>query len=159
MEYQYGEHVRDEAREWFTTRSDTTFPSIDEAYVLPQFGEWPFSFSRIDAVYVWTQGGYQVSRSPEDYPLFLAVREQDEVKWVEFFESVNIPTASERQPRSEIQGPIQFVLDPRTPLDIEYVKGYPVIPREKAIAYMQEHYVVFKPALAMLSRMYDGLES
>ena len=46
-------------------------------YVIPLFSDWPFAFTRIDAVYVWTQGGYQVGREPDDYPLFLAVREQD----------------------------------------------------------------------------------
>ncbi len=30
-------------------------PSIKEAYVIPQFGDWPFAFARINAVYVWTQ--------------------------------------------------------------------------------------------------------
>ena len=27
-------------------------PSIEEAYVIPQFGDWPFAFARINAVYV-----------------------------------------------------------------------------------------------------------
>jgi hypothetical protein len=52
-------------------------PSIEEAYVLLQLDNWPFTFTRVDAVYVWTHGGYQVGRAPDDYPLFLAVREQD----------------------------------------------------------------------------------
>jgi hypothetical protein len=39
-------------------------------------GDWYFAFTQVDAVYVWTQGGYQVGREPDD-PLFLAVRERD----------------------------------------------------------------------------------
>ena len=49
-----------------------------------------------DAVYVWTQGGYQVGRDRDDYPLFLAVHEQDVDTWKTFFESFDLPTAFER---------------------------------------------------------------
>jgi len=132
-------------------------PSIDEAYVLPQFGDWPFAFARIDAVYVWTQGGYQVGRDPDDYPLFLAVRERDVDQWLDFFEAFGLPATFERQPRDEVDGPIQFVLEPRSTLDPEDVDGYPVVARAETVAYMQDNYAQFQSALAMLDRMYDDL--
>jgi len=87
-------------------------------------------FTRVDAVYVWTQGGYQVSRDPDDYPIFIAVREQDIDAWETFFAPFGLPTAFERQPSDEIDGRLQIVLEPRPSLDIEHVEGYPVIPRE-----------------------------
>ncbi|WP_119817107.1 MarR family transcriptional regulator [Halalkaliarchaeum desulfuricum] len=152
------EHVRDAARELVATSARVSPPSIEEAYVLPQFGDWPFAFTRIDAVYVWTQGGYQVGREPEDYPLFIAVREQDVDAWEAFFESFALPTAFERQLRDEIAGPLQIVLEPRPSLEIEYVEGYPVISRAETIEYMRENYAQFQSALAMLDRMYDDLE-
>ena len=89
--------VRDAARELVATSASVSLPSIEEAYVIPQFGEWPFAFTRIDAVYVWTRGGYQLSRDPDDYPLFLAVREQDVDAWERFFASFGIPTVFERR--------------------------------------------------------------
>jgi hypothetical protein len=107
---------------------------------------------------VWTQGGYQVSREPNDYPLFLAVREQDVDAWEAFFVSFGLPTAFERQPRNELDGPLQVVLDPQPSIDIEYVEGYPVIPRAETIEYMHEHYAQFQSALSMLDRMYDDLD-
>ena len=60
------ERVRDAARELVAASAGVSPPSIEEAYVLPQFGDWPFAFTRIDAVCVWTQGGYQVGRDPND---------------------------------------------------------------------------------------------
>jgi len=51
---------------------------------------------RIDAVCVWTQDSYQLGRGFDDYPLFLAVREQDVDVWEAFFESFDLPTAFER---------------------------------------------------------------
>jgi len=102
------ERVRDTARELVAASAGVSPPSIEEAYVIPQFSDWPFAFTRIDAVYVWTQGGYQVGRDPDDYPLFLAVHEQDVDAWEAFFESFDLPTAAERQPREELDGPLQI---------------------------------------------------
>ncbi|WP_254840994.1 helix-turn-helix domain-containing protein [Natronomonas marina] len=152
------ERVRDAARELIAASTGVSPPSIEEAYVIPQFGDWPFAFTRIDAVYVWTQGGYQVGRNPDDYPLFLAVREQDVDAWEAFFESFSLPTAFERQPRSELDGPLQIVLEPRPSLNIEHVEGYPVIPRDETIEYMRENYAQFQSALAMVDRMYEDLD-
>jgi len=153
-----GSRVRNAACELVAASAGVSPPSIEEAYVIPQFGEWPFGFTRIDAVYVWTRGGYQVGRAPKDYPLFLAVREQDVDDWVEFFESFGLPVAFERQPRDELTGPLQIVLDPQPSLDIDHVEGYPVIPRDDTIEYMREHYAEFQSALVMLDRMYEDLD-
>jgi len=150
--------VRDAARELVAASAGVSPPSIEEAYVIPQFGDWPFAFTRIDAVYVWTQGGYQVGREPDDYPLFLAVRDQDVESWEAFFESFDLPTAFERQPREKLAGSVQIVLDPQPSLEIEHVEGYPVIPRAETIEYMHEHYATFESALAMLDRMYENLD-
>ena len=150
--------VRDTARELVAASAGVSPPSIEETYVLPQFGDWPFAFTRIDAVYVWTQGGYQVGRGPEDYPLFIAVCEQDVDAWEAFFESFDLPTAFDRQPRDEFTGPLQIVLEPRSSLTIEHVEGHPVIPRAETIEYMREHYAQFQSALAVLDRMYEDLD-
>ena len=152
------ECVRDAARDLVAASAGVSPPSIEEAYVLPQFGDWPFAFTRIDAVYVWTQGGYQVGRESTDYPLFLAVHEQDVDAWEAFFESFDLPTAFERQPRDELDRPLQIVLEPRPSLNIEYVEGYPVIPRAETIEYMRENYAHFQSALAILDRMYEDLK-
>lgn len=158
--YSTDERVRERARDLLIASTRVSPPSIEEAYVIPQFGDWPFAFARIDAVYVWTQGGYQVGRDPEDYPLFLAVSEQDVEAWQAFFERFGLPTGFERQPRETLDGPLQVVLEPRPDpdLEIDHVAGYPVIPRAEAIAYMQEHYAQFQSALPMLDRMYEDLD-
>ena len=152
------ERVRGAARDLVAASAGVSPPSIEEAYVIPAFGDWPFAFARIDAVYVWTQGGYQVGRNPGDYPLFVAIREEDVDAWETFFASFDLPTAFERQPRDELDGPLQIVLEPRPSLDIEHIEGYPVIPRGETIEYMRENYAQFQSALAMLDRMYEDLD-
>ena len=150
--------VRDAALELVAATTGHSPPAIEEAYVVPQFGDWPFAFTRIDAVYVWTQGGYQVGRNPDDYPLFLAVREREVADWEAFFVSFDVPTAFERQPSERLEGPLQVVLESRSTLEIESVEGYPVVPREETIEYMYDHYAQFQSALSMLDRMYDDLD-
>ena len=152
------ERVRDAACDLVAASASVSPPSIEEAYVIPQFSDRPYAFTRIDAVYVWTQGGYQVGRDPDDYPLFLAVHEQDIATWETFFESFDLPTAFERQPRDELDGSLQIVLEPRPSLDVNHVEGYPVIPRAETIEYMRENYAQFQSALAMLDRMYEDLD-
>ena len=152
------DRVRVTARALLAASANVSPPTIAEAYVLPQFGDWPFAFTRIDAVYVWTRGGYQVGRDPGDYPLFLAVREQDIDAWRRFFASFGLPAGVERQPRDAVDSPVQFVLEPRSTLEIEDVDGYPVIPRSVTIEYMREHYAHFQSALSMLDRMDEDLD-
>ncbi|MFC6874959.1 helix-turn-helix domain-containing protein [Halobellus marinus] len=152
------ERVREAARELVATSAGVSPPSIEEAYVIPQFSDRQYAFTRIDAVYVWTQGGYQVGRDPDDYPLFLAVNEQDVDTWETFFESFDLPTAFERQPRDELDGSLQVVLEPRSSLNVNHVEGYPVIPRAETIEYMRENYAQFQSGLAMLDRMYEDLD-
>jgi DNA-binding Lrp family transcriptional regulator len=150
--------VCDAALELVAVSAGVSPPSIEEAYVIPQFGDWPFAFASIDAVYVWTQGGYQVGRNPDDYPLFLTVREQDVDRWRAFLEQFGLPTAFERQPREQLDGPLQVVLSTRSELDPADVEGYPVVSRAETIEYMQDNYAQFQSALSMLDRMYDDLD-
>jgi len=151
------ERVRDAARELVAASAGVSPPSIEETYAIPQFSDWPFAFTRIDAVYVWTQGGYQVGREPDDYPLFLAVREQDVDAWETFFESFDLPPHSNDSPETSWTDRCRSSRATHV-TDIEHVEGYPVIPRAETIEYMRENYAQFQSALAMLDRMYEDLD-
>jgi DNA-binding Lrp family transcriptional regulator len=148
-------HIRTAARKLLAASARISPPSIDDAYVLPQFADRPFAFTRIDAVYVWTRGGYQVGRSPDDYPLFLAVRDRDVEYWEAFLDAFGLPTALERRPPDAFDDPLQVVLEPRADLDVEWVDGHPVVPLQDTVAYASEHSAQFQPALSMLDDEYD----
>jgi len=134
-------------------------PSIPEAYVLPQFAGLEFAYTSIDAVYIWTRGGYQVARDPDDYPLFITVAETDLDEWKQFFERFDIPVAQERQPAGEITHAIQFVLKPCAAVEAETVDGRPVIPLQETVEFARDHYATFQSALDMLGRMYEEVET
>ncbi len=151
--------IRDTGLELLAASATLSSPSISEAYVLPQFAGMEYAFTAIDAVYVWTRGGYQVARDPEDYPLFIAVRESDLDAWTAFFDRFGIPTVEERQPADDLDGIIQVVLEPRSQIDAEMVDGRPVIGLQETVAFANEHYATFESALDMLGRMYDDIDT
>lgn len=151
--------IRDGGLAFLATAVDISPPSISEAYVLPQFADMDYAYTAIDAVYVWTRGGYQVARDPDDYPLFVAVRDADLDAWEGFFARFGIPTARERQPADDINGPLQVVLEPREQVEAERVDGRPVIPLSETITFAREHYATFESALAMLDQMYETVDT
>lgn len=51
--------------------------SQDDAYIIPHFAGMEFAFTEIYAAYVWTQGGYQIARSHDDYSVFIEVHDRD----------------------------------------------------------------------------------
>lgn len=151
--------LRDVGLEFLTASAATSPPSISETYVLPQFADMDYAFTAIDAVYVWTRGGYQVARDPADYPLFIAVHKSDLDAWTSFFDQFGIPTAEERRPADDLDGAIQVVLEPRPQIEAEIVDGRPVIPLQETVAFANEYYATFESALDMLGQMYDDVDT
>jgi hypothetical protein len=151
--------IRDASLEFLTAAADTSPPSISEAYVLPQFAGMEYAYTGIDAVYVWTRGGYQVARDPGDYPLFIAVHESELDAWAEFFDRFGIPTAEERQPADDLDGSIHVVLESEAQIEAEMVDRRPVISLQETVAFANEHYAHFQSALDMLDRMYDEVDT
>ncbi|WP_096396468.1 helix-turn-helix domain-containing protein [Halorubrum trapanicum] len=151
--------LRDAGLEFLTASANISPPSISEAYVLPQFAGMEYAYTSIDAVYVWTRGGYQVARDPEDYSLFIAVHESELDAWAEFFERFGIPTAEDRQPADDLDGSIQVVLQSEAQIEAEMVDGRPVISLQETVAFANEHYAHFQSALDMLDRMYDEVDT
>jgi len=102
------------------------------------------------------RGGYQVGREPDDYPLFLAVREQDVDAWETFFESFDLPhrirtTAPRRVGRTAADRPratrvFRHRARRRVPGDPES--------RDNRV-YARELRPI-QSGLAMLDRMYGG---
>ncbi len=129
-------------------------PSIEDIYVLPHFADFPFAFTRIDAAYIWTRGGYQVARSPDDYAIFIRVDSCIEY-WMNLFENFGLPAYEKRRPVEDIEGNIQVVIEKGELSDIEWIEGNPVIPLEETVEYMQDNYVHFQPALDMIEEMYQ----
>lgn len=131
--------------------------SQTDAYVIPHFAGMEFAYTEIDAAYVWTNGGFQIARSHEDYPVFIEVHERDVDRWIEFFERFGIDaTVDERPDADEVDGSVHYVLFPQVGgIDVEWVEGHPTIPLDDAVSQMMETRAAYEPALEMIADEYD----
>jgi len=149
--------VRDCYREMIAGISRSVDPSIDERYTIPHFAEMPFAYTKIDSVYVWTHGGYQIARGHDDYPIFIQVAERDVDRWTAFFDEFGIPSTIEDRPDStEYSETVSYVLFPTSSgITREWVDGNPVISLDETIKHMREFRVNYEPALEMIAEEYD----
>jgi hypothetical protein len=126
--------------------------SLDEAYLLPNFSGMRYRFSKTDAVYVWTKGGYQVGRDRTDYPIFIDVYGDDLEEWQRFFDGFGVETSvGEREPKEGIH----FVLYPVDEMETERVDSASVTPLDETVEWAQQFEANFQPALEMLDEIHD----
>ncbi len=148
--------IRDRYRDIVATISRSIPPSIDEGYVIPHFAGMPFAYTKIDSVYVWTHGGYQIARGHDDYPIFMQVADQDVERWIAFFDEFGIPsTIGERPDATAHDATVSYVLFPTTDITREWVDGNPVVPLDETIDHMMNYRVNYEPALEMIADEYD----
>jgi DNA-binding Lrp family transcriptional regulator len=149
--------VRDRYREMVAGISRTVAPSINDGYTIPHFAGMPFAYTKIDSVYVWTHGGYQIARGHDDYPIFMQVADKDIDRWTAFFDEFGIPcTIEDRPDPTDYAEAISYVLFPTTgEITREWVDGNPVIPLDETIDHMKEYRVNYEPALEMIAAEYD----
>lgn len=133
--------------------------SQEDAYVIPHFAGMEFAYTEIDAAYVWTEGGYQIARNHNDYPVFLKVHSRDLERWIGFFDQYGIEaTAGERIDAEEVEGDlgVYYVLFPAdNGIDTEWVNGNPVVPLQDTIDMMMENRPAYEPALEIIAEEYD----
>ena len=149
--------VRDRYHDIVAAISRSVAPSIDDGYVIPHFAGMPFEYTKIDSVYVWTHGGYQIARGHDDYPIFIQVDDQDVERWTAFFDEFGIPSQIEERPdATAYDATVSHVLFPTTEdITPEWVDGNPVISLDETIDHMMEYRVNYEPALEMIADEYD----
>lgn len=156
VERENGLHIRDEQfAESFEEVARTVLQrgmSLDDAYLLPNYAGMEYRYTKTDAVFIWTKGGYQIGRNQDDYPLFIDVLEDDVEDWVEFFQSFGVETTVGG--RTEKSG-IHAVLYPQEEMEIGRVESASVTPLAETVEWAQQYRPNFQPALEMLDSLYD----
>lgn len=150
----FADRIEAAARE--AIRLDLT---LDDAYLLPNCAGMPYRFAKTDAVYVWTDGGYQIGRNQDDYPIFLDVHREDLGDWRDFFDGFGVATSVDERLDADDGPGIYVVLSPAEELDVAWHDGAAVPPLDEAVAWAQRYPANFEPALEMLDENYDlGLD-
>lgn len=108
-----------------------------------------YAFCLTDAVFIWTNGGYNIARSKKNYPIFIRICKDDLKLWKFYFEKLNL-----RYHKSVRKKGIYYVLDIVGDFNMSYVDKIPVVPLKECIDFMRKHIYNFEPALEMIQEMY-----
>ncbi len=113
--------------------------------VLDLFGI-EYCFTKTDAVFMWTKGGYNIARYKGFYPIFIKVKKEDK----EIFESYCKKLQLNIQKNKDVFYEIIYV----DKIEISYIENTPVDSLTKTIQFMEQNKYNFEPALEMIKEMY-----
>ena len=106
-----------------------------------------YCFTKTDAVYVWTEGRYNIARYKEHYPIFIKIKDKDYDIFLEYCRRLRLKINSNKGVfyNVEIVEEIKAVRK----------KDFYVVSLNEAIKFMQENIYNFEPALEMIKEMYN----
>ncbi len=113
-------------------------------YSLLQLFGIRYCFTKTDAVFVWTKGGYNISRYRDYYPIFIKIKKADEQIFSYYAKKLCLSKKNGVFYSAEIFNDFK----------IDYCDGVPVDSLRDTIAFMQENIYNFQPALEMIKEMY-----
>lgn len=113
--------------------------------VLSLFGV-KYCFTKTDAVFVWTNGGYNIARYRDHYPIFIKLRREDKDVFRDYCRKLEFST-------NPVKG-IYYFVDLMGEFKVTYHKGVPVDGLDDTINFMRENIYNFESALEMIQKMY-----
>jgi len=113
--------------------------------VLTLFGI-KYCFTKTDAVYLWTEGKYNIARYRDYYPVFIKVKKTDYSYFLGYCKKLGLNINSGKG--------IFYVPEVLEEFECEKKKGFPVDRLNETIAFMKKNIYNFQPALEMIQEMY-----
>jgi len=109
-------------------------------------------FTKTDAVYIWTEGRYNIARYKDFYPVFIKIRKEDYPIFKWYCKKLNLKINVKKG---------AFYVPEMVENVIAIKKGeYAVEPLGETIAFMKKNIYNFEPALEMIDEMYKkGLKA
>lgn len=109
--------------------------------VLSLFGV-KYCFTATDAVFFWTDGGYNIARNMDYYPIFIKIKVSDK-KMFDFYVK-----------KFALKGNIFYKPEFLEDFHVSMHEGMPVDSLDDTIKFMQKYFYNFQPALEMIQDMY-----
>lgn len=114
--------------------------------VLELFGI-KYCFTKTDAVFIWTRGGYNISRYRDYYPVFIKIRKKDFNVFREYCKKLGLRIRGNKG--------VFYSVEILEDFDVFYYKDTPVDSLEETIYFMKKNIYNFQPALEMIQELYD----
>lgn len=105
-----------------------------------------YCFTKTDAIFIWTKGGYNIARYKLFYPIFIKIKKEERKIFESYCRKLHISTKK----RKDIFYDVKYV-DQIDPIKSD---GIPVDSLEETISFMEERRYNFEPALEMIKEMY-----
>ena len=119
--------------------------------VLNLFGV-KYSFTKTDAVYVWTKGRYNIARYKEFYPIFVKIKREDYPVFLEYCKKLDLKIDFKKtNSKKGIFYNVEILDEFKSVKKDEFF----VEPLDEAINFMKQNIYNFEPALEMIDEMYN----
>ncbi len=105
-----------------------------------------YAFTKIDAVFIWTKGGYNIARYKGFYPIYVKIAKRDREKFKMYCKKLNLSLHK----KNNVFYQAEFLDDFR----FEYCEDIPVDGLHETVALMDKDRYNFEPALEMIKEMY-----
>jgi hypothetical protein len=127
---------------------------VSKAYEFLSKGELPYALTGVDAVYVWTHGGYNVDRFFGFYPIHVRVKKTHVSKWRKALaENGWKAFLHGERPRETLFG-LFFMLYPEEKIEADKVESLKVDSLKATVEFCKKNIFSFEPALEMLDEEY-----
>jgi len=106
-----------------------------------------YCFTKTDAVFIWTKGGYNISRYKNFYPIFIKIKNKHKELFEYYCKKINLQI---NKKKGVYYQPI-YLED----FEVSFCETIPVDSLSETIKFMQEHIYNFQPALEMIKELYE----
>jgi DNA-binding Lrp family transcriptional regulator len=106
-----------------------------------------YCLTKTDAVYVWTEGRYNIARFKDYYPIFIKIKKADYNIFLEYCKKLGLKINSYKG--------VFYSIEVVEELKCERKENYSVDSLNDTIKFMQENIYNFEPALEMIEETYN----
>lgn len=105
-----------------------------------------YCFTKTDAVYFWTRGGYNIARYKKFYPIFIKIKKTDYPIFLYYCNKLGLKINAKKG--------IFYSPEVIERFECPYINNTPVDSLNKTIKFMQDNIYNFQPALEMIKEIY-----
>jgi len=106
-----------------------------------------YCLTKTDAVYLYTEGMYNIARYKENYPIFIKVRKKDYKLFLEYCNKLKL--------KINAKGGVYYHVETANDFRFSEKEGFLVEPLDETIRFMKDNIYNFQPALEMIKEAYD----
>jgi len=106
-----------------------------------------YCFTKTDAVYIWTEGRYNIARYRDYYPVFIKIKEEDYGLFLKYCSKLGLKISANK---GVFYSP-EIVKD----FECEKKNDFFVEKLDKTIEFMKDKIYNFQPALEIIAEMYN----